>query len=159
MELKVQELTQDSFAPFGSFSDVQAGYGDEIISFMPDRMLQYIGTPALDSISSIRIQHRPLIVDVTEYHNGCEEVFGGFNCDLVFHVGLLGRDQKPDFNSFRLFRLPRGYFARVKRMVLHHAGFVLNQNDVATGIVLLPPATYTIDCTVLPVEPKIKLIV
>ena len=159
MELRVQELTKDTFAPFGTYFDIQTGYGDEIISFLPDRMLHYIGTPALDSISTIRIQYRPLFVDVTEFHHGCEEVFGGFNCDLVFHVGLLDKDQQPDFDSFRLFRLPRGCFARVKRMVLHHAGFVMNQEDIATGIVLLPPATYTIDCTVLPIEPKIILIV
>jgi len=158
MQLKVQELTNSEFSQYGTYFNVHEGYDQEAISFLPDRMLHFMGSPSLESVSSIRIRFRPLRINITEYHNECEEVFGGFNCDIVFYVGLLGSEGKPDFDSFSLFRLPSGYFARVKRKVLHHAGFVLNKKDVADGIVLLPPAAYTIDCKVLSIDPNIDLL-
>ena len=109
MGLTIQELTNESFSEFGTFFDVHKGYDDGIISFLPDRMLHYIGSPALDSLCSIRVRYRPIEISVTEYHENCEEVFGGFNCDIVFHVGLLGADGTPDMGSFRMFRLRRGH--------------------------------------------------
>lgn len=148
-KLKIRELTADAFAPYGTYFDVKSGYGDGAIGFQADRMLHYIGTPSLDSICSISMKYRPLELTVTEYHNDCEEVFGGFNCDVAFHVGLTKASGEIDYNSIAVFRLPAGCYARVKRGVLHHAGFVLDSNQVAYGIVLLPPATYTIDCHVL----------
>jgi ureidoglycolate hydrolase len=146
MELTVQELDREAFAPYGTYFDIHKGYNEEPVSFIPDRMLHYIGTPALDSLCSIRLRYRNIEIDVTEYHNDCEEVFGGFNCDIVFHVGLLDDDGKPDLSSIAMFRLPAGAYARVKRKVLHHAGFVLHEDDVADGLVILSPAAYTIDC-------------
>lgn len=147
--LKAQELTNEAFAPYGTFFNVHEGYDEGVISFQADRMPHFIGAPAMDSICSIRIRHRPLELTVTEYHIGCEEVFGGFNCDVVFHVGQMDDGNKPIMDSIKVFRLPTGTFARVKRRVLHHAGFVINKNDVGDGIVLLPPWTYTVDCSVI----------
>ncbi len=152
MKLVVQELTKDTFAPYGTYFSVHEGYDYGTISFLPDRMLHYIGSPSLGSLCSIRLRYREIAINVTEYHDDCEEVFGGFNCDIIFHVGLLGNDGQPDLNSFRMFRLPKGYYARVKRRVLHHAGFVLDKNDVADGIVILSPSAYTIDCKVINLE-------
>ena len=149
MKLKVQELTPEAFAPYGTFFQLHEGYDDGEISFQPDRMPHYIGCSGLDSVCSIRMRYRPLELTVTEYHDGCEEIFGGFNYDVAFHVGLLGDDNKPIMDSIKVFRLPAGSFARVKRRVLHHAGFVMNQSDVADGLVLLPPCTYTVDCKVI----------
>jgi len=159
VNLKLKELTAEEFSPYGTFFDMAEGYTQDPISFIPDRMLHYIGSPSLSSVSSIRLRYRPLKVDIVEYHDDCEEVFGGFNQDIVFHVGLLGPENKPAIESSSLFKLPKGCFARVKRKVLHHAGFVLGKDDVADGIVLLPPAAYTIDCHVLEIDPQLDLII
>jgi len=157
MELHVQELTPDAFAPYGTYFDVYEGYSDDPVSFQADRMLYQVGIP-IGSACSIRLKYRPLEITVTEYHDYCEEVFGGFNHDIVFHVGLLGKDGQPDLSTFAVFRLPAGSFARVKRNVLHHAGFVLNEQEQAAGVILLSPSAYTVDCKVIELEEAIKII-
>lgn len=149
MKLKVEKLTADAFAPYGTFFNVHEGYDNGEVSFQADRMPHFIGTAGLDSICSIRMRYRPLELSVTEYHEDCEEVFGGFACDVAFHVGLLGDDNKPILDTIKVFYMPAGTFARVKRRVLHHAGFVLKEGDVADGLVILPPCTYTVDCKVI----------
>lgn len=148
MRIKAEKLTNDEFAPYGTFFDPKEGYGEGEITFQPDRMLYYVGG-RVGSICSIRMKYRAIEMTVTEYHDECEEVFGGFGCDVVFHVGLLGDDNKPIMNSIRVFRLPAGCFVRVKRRVLHHAGFVLAKDDTAYGLVVLSPSAYTIDCKVI----------
>ena len=159
MQLTVQEITAESFAPYGSVLYPCEGHSSGEISFLPDRMLHFVGAPALDSLSTICIRYRPIVLSITEYHDDTEEVFGGFNHDLVFHVGHLKQNNTPDLNSLAMFKLPKGAFARVKRRVLHHAGFVLGKDDVAYGVVLLSPSAYTIDCKVIdfqnPIEVKL----
>ena len=157
MKIKAQELTAAAFEPYGSYMNIHDGFSDDVISFRPDRLVQCIGAPALDSLCTIRIQPRPYTLTVTEYHEHCEEVFGGYDCEMLFHVGLLGDDGKPDLNTIRVFRMPAGTFCRVKRYVLHHAPFVCG-NESADGIVLLPPATYTIDCKVLSYDTPIEIV-
>jgi hypothetical protein len=148
MKIKVQELTAEAFSPYGTFVNPRAGHGDGEIAFQPDKLLYHPGGETA-SLCTICMRYRPLVLKPTEYHEYCEEVFGGFNCDVVFHVGLLDKDCEPDLNSIKVFRLPAGWYARVKRYVLHHAGFVLDKDDTAYGIVLLSPSAYTIDCKVL----------
>ncbi|MCI8524593.1 MAG: hypothetical protein HFF17_01425 [Oscillospiraceae bacterium] len=157
MNVKVQELTAEAFAPYGTFINVHDGFSNETISFQADRMLHYIGAPALDSLSTIRIRPRPLQLTVTEYHNDTEEVFGGYAADMLFHVALLGADNKPDLDTLAVFRMPAGTFCRVKRRVLHHAPFTLG-DQAEDGIVLLSPAAYTIDCHVLDFDAPISII-
>ena len=157
IKMKVQELTTESFAPYGSFINLYEGYSDAEISFIPDRMLHFIGAPALDSLCSLKLKYRQLNLTETEYHENCEELFGGYAVDTIFHVGLLTPNGKPDLDSVKVFRLPAGYFCRVKRKVLHHAPFVVKPDQVAVGLVMLPPATYTIDCQVLKFEEPIPI--
>ena len=157
MIIKAQELTVESFAPYGSFINPMNGYeGDETIEFTPDRMMYQVGG-RIGSMSSIRIKWRPMEFGVTEYHDECEEVFGGFGCEVVFHVGLVSRTNQPIPESFAVFRHPAGWYARVKRRVLHHAGFVVGKDDVAAGVVLLSPSAYTIDCHVIELEQPIGI--
>lgn len=158
MQVRVRPISSEAFAPYGTYINVHEGYSEDAISFQPDRMLHYIGAPALDSLCTIRLRYRPLELTVTEYHNHCEEHFGGFAMDVLFHVALLDADGKPDLNTVTVFCLPAGGFCRVKRRVLHHAPFVMEKGQVDDGIVLLPPATYTIDCEVLNYEEAIEII-
>ena len=147
-KLKIQELTAEAFEPYGTFFDINAGYGDGEIEFIADRMFQYIGVSGYDSLCSIRVKDRPLELSVTEYHEYVEEVSGGFDEDVAVHVGLLDKNGEIDYDSIKVFRLPKGCFIRVKRNVLHHAAFALD-GKTATGLILLSPSAYTVDCKVL----------
>ena len=155
MKVKVQALTADAFAPYGSFVNIHDGFNDDAISFQADRMLHLTGTD-IGSLCTIRLQPRPFQLTVTEYHDDCEEVFGGYTVDTIFHVGLLGADGKPDLDTIAVFKMPAGTFCRVKRKVLHHAPFVLGK-EAGDGIVLLSPSAYTIDCHVLDYDAPIDI--
>lgn len=147
-KLTITELTEEAFAPYGSFINIHDGFSSDTISFQPDRLLQLIGTSSLSSLCTIRICPRPFLLTETEYHNDCEELFGGYSVPMLFHVALMGADGKPDPKTIKVFEMPAGTFCRVKRKVLHHAPFVLG-NEPAEGLVFLSPSAYTIDCHVL----------
>ena len=156
MAIKVQQLDKESFAPYGSFFSVHEGYSDDTISFLPDRLL-LLGSASIGSLCSIRLRYRPLEITTSEYHDDCEEVFGGFNTDVIFHVGLLGNDGQPDLNTYKVFMMPAGCYARLKRKVLHHAAYVHDNSVVADGLVILPPAAYTIDCKTIDLNQPITI--
>lgn len=156
MKIKVSELTAEAFAPYGTYANSHAGYGEGSISFLPDRIIQMTGG-TLNSLCSIRLKYRPFVITDTEYHNDCEELFGGFNNDVIFHVCRMTKQLEPDLDTLRVFRLPAGCFCRVKRGVLHHAPFAIEPGQVTDGIVMLPPTTYTIDCETLCFDTPVEI--
>lgn len=155
-KVEISELTQEAFEPYGSFINMHDGFSDDEISFQADRMLQLIGPSGLSSLCTIRIQPRPMQLTVTEFHNDCEELFGGYSVDMLFHVALMDKEGKPDYDTVKVFRLPAGTFCRVKRKVLHHAPFILDDRS-ADGLVFLSPSAYTIDCHVLNFDEPIDI--
>lgn len=158
MKIKAQELTAETFAPFGSFFNPlladENGSPKDPIRFYADRLPIFAEHSNHLALSALVLEVRPKVVDVTEYHRNCEEVFGGYAVDTVFHVGLLDKNEEPDIASFKAFILPKGHWARVKRMICHHAPFVMG-SERGIGLVILPPFTYTVDCVVKTLEEKI----
>lgn len=152
--VKAEELSYESFSPFGSFfnpEDCGVPLGSDVgpVKFHPDRLIQLFEYSNMAAISCLVIEPRELVVNVTEIHLHTEEVFGGFTKDVFFHVGPAGSSE-PDLSQFKVFRLPAGWWARIKRGVWHHAPFI-SGNESTFGIVVLPPATYTADCFVVDV--------
>ena len=156
MKLKVQALTAEAFAPYGTFVNMHDVNADGKTVFQPDRMLQYLGTSTYMSLSTLRVYPRPLELTETEYHDDCEEVFGGYGVDMLFHVALMGEDGGPNLDTIAVFKMPKGTFCRVKRRVFHHAPFVCDDN-YADGTVLLSPAAYTTDCLLIDFDTPIEI--
>lgn len=152
--LRVEELSWESFSPFGTYFNPLAcgpALGGEDrrgpVRFYPDRILLLFEHSNIVAISPLVVEPRDLIVTATEAHLHTEEAMGGFTKDVVFHVGPPG-DGSPDTSRFRVFRLPAGWWVRLARGVWHHAPFVLGK-EATVGTVILPPATYTADCRVV----------
>ncbi len=151
MEIQVEKITKDNFAEFGSVLDpyncgeALKGYGEEVL-FHPDKMPLTFAGGSVISVCPLIIKKRSFDVEISEYHEFCEEVIGAFNADVIFHVGL--PSEKPDLSKFKAFYLPKNCFSRLKRKVWHGAPWVIKENETQ-GWVLLPPYTYTCDCVVV----------
>ena len=148
----VKELAESAFAPFGTYFN-PADSGPALmgeagpVRFYPDRLLCLFENSNYVALSQLALEPRALNITATEIHAHTEEVFGGFTRDVLFHVGPAG-NTTPDLSRFKVFHLPAGWWARIKRNVWHHAPFVIGA-ETTMGIVLLPPATYTNDCYVV----------
>lgn len=158
--LRVEKLTEDAFSPFGTFIDPQnlgapVNDKDDPFLFFADKMIQQFSASNNIAVSPLVVKPRPFIISVTEKHEYTEEVFGGFNQDVCFHVQL-DNNGKPDIASTRVFSLPAGSWVRLKRHVWHHAPFVLGENE-ALGTVLLPPHTFTNDCLVVSLKEQLEV--
>lgn len=151
--LEIQEIKEITFAKYGSSLDPLSGakkpedLGAERVLFFPDRMLQTFATTNLIAFCPLIIKPRELVIVDAERHSFTEEVLGGFTEDVCFHV-LPAQDGGPDLEKMEVFRLPAGWWVRLKRGVWHKAPFVLG-NKATCGTVVLPPHTYTNDCEVV----------
>lgn len=158
--LKVEELSEKSFSLFGTFFDpLNCGQdmdkGTSPLLFYPDRLVLLYENSNYVSVSPLIVKPRPLTINVTENHSYAEEAMGGFDQDVVFHVGPAG-DKEPDPDQFRVFRLPAGWWVRIKRGVWHLGPYTVNDQQTI-GTVILPPSTYTNDCRVIELNEEIKI--
>lgn len=156
MKVKAQALTQDVFEPFGSFvlpQSVDAGVSS--VDYRPDQLVSTFAASNMASLSVLRLAQREFCTEIAEMHEYTEEILGGFQNDVVFHVAAptIG---KPEPKEFVVFRLPAYGFIRLKRKVWHHAPFPVNQGMVQ-GVVILPPFTYTHDSIVIRLDEKIEI--
>ncbi len=146
----MQELKDDAFSQYGSFLNSRncgeplRGQRSDSIQFYPDRMLQAFATTNIIAYCPLVIKPRPLQILDIEKHIYTEEVLGGFDQDVCFHVATtLGDTVRSE--HIRVFRLPAGWWVRLKRGVWHKAPYALGDTPTH-GMVILPPGTYANDC-------------
>ena len=143
MELEAKKPTFDNFGQFGTvlnpYDCGQPINPGLVFPYYNDRIhLSFNG----GNLTTLNIQisgERPLNFDVTEMHKNTEELFGGFNKDIVFHVGLES-DDLPDFLTFEAFILEKYHWVRLKRRIFHWAAFNIEEGQ-AIGWYILPPFT------------------
>ena len=160
MNLKAKKINKDDFAKYGTFLDPNniktVCLGDEKEQlFCPDALTFCFSAGTLISLSIIIVQKRPMVEYNIEYHKYTEEVVGGFTDDVVFLVGLPGKE--PDLSKFETFILPEFNWIRLKRGIWHYGQFPINNNNVM-GWCLLPPFTYQNDTVEVKLEEPIEII-
>jgi len=159
MELKVEKIIAKSFDEFGSILNPYdcgkpLGEGPGI-AYYADKLPLTFSCSTLITLNFLKMEKRPFILDSTEAHDYTEELIGGFNEDIVFHVGPA--NLKPDFSKFRAFILPKNYWCRYKKGVWHGGPYAIKEGVVSLGWVLLPPFTYANDARNVIIEPPIKI--
>ena len=88
MSIKVEQLTKEAFAPFGTFYD-PANIGLPLAgewgrnNFFPDQLVLKIPCGSLMAVSSTKINPGPLKIDATEWHD-TDEAIGGLPKILFF---------------------------------------------------------------------------
>lgn len=161
MNLKVKKITSENFSEYGTVLD-PFDCGEPInpntpFPYYPDRLQLTFSAGNIATLNVQIYKKRPLIIDATEAHDYTEEIFGGFDADLIFYVGPINK-RKPDISKFEAFFLPKLYWVRLKRGIFHEAAFLIN-NEKSIGWVILPPFTYNNDTRFYHLEEKIKILV
>ncbi len=151
LKTTIKELTLQAFQPYGSFANMlnptTAHLGEPPIQFFRDMLPLDLGTATTASFSICRVETRPNIVDVTEYHNTCAEGILPLDGDVLIHVGPATPTGQLPLDAIEIFRVPQGTMVTLRPGVWHHAPFAHDTN-VVNVLIVLPERTYAIDCAV-----------
>ena len=152
-KVRIEELTRDAFAPFGTFANMlnpdTEAIGESPSKFHRDMVLLPTMHPqSLTAFSTCRVEKRPLVVDVTEYHSYTAEGNLPLDADALIHVGPATANGIVPWDKIRIFRVPRGTFVTTYPGVWHHAPFA-HGADVLNMLIVLPERTYANDCVVV----------
>lgn len=158
--VRMKELQFEAFAPYGVFANMinptTNKIGAEPIEFFRDMAPLGLGDATTASFSICRVLQRPLVVDVTEYHNTCGEANLPLDGDILIHVGPATPPGVVPLDQFEVFRVPKGTLVCIRPGVWHHAPFALNAREVNT-VVVLPERTYAVDCIVYAIPEKDRI--
>lgn len=155
--LGVRTLTQEGFAPFGSFASLTPPQSEplvdgELIKFWPCCATMNLGPMANGQVDFgiCQVAWRPLVVDVTEYHSYTMEGILPLDGDVYIHVAEPTADGSPpdDTEKFQIFRVPQGTMVVLKAGVWHHAPHATEEGAVVNTMIVLAPRTFINDCHV-----------
>jgi ureidoglycolate lyase len=119
------------------------------IEFFRDMaLLDLAGKPA--SFSVCRVEKRPPVIDVSEYHTGCGEGALPLDGDILMHVGPATASKEPPLSEIEVFLVPKGTFVAIRPGVWHHAAFA-HRCKAVNVLIVLPERTYANDCIVAPI--------
>ena len=121
--------------------------GVKPIEFFRDMIPMDLAGASNASFSVCRVEQRPLVIDVTEYHSSCTELNIPLDSDLLMHVGPATPNGVVPLDAIEVFRVPKGTCVTMRPGVWHHAPFVTDA-DEGNCLVVLPERTYANDCEV-----------
>jgi ureidoglycolate lyase len=159
----IKELTLETFCPYGSFANMinpqTAQIGAKPIEFFRDMVLVDLSPRTTASLSVCRVEERPLIIDVTEYHSHCSEGLLPLDGDVLIHVGPATPKGEVSLDGIEIFRVHRGTLVSLRPGVWHHAPFA-HQSAYVNVLIMLPERAYANDCTVyaIPEEQQIEIV-
>lgn len=149
-QVKVETITQESFAPFGQFytMDKPQGYAlcGELHKFFPDRLL---------ADSNHRVGYSPILVSKPErmvitqqeYHTTTWEMILPMNDDMILHVAPASAGT-PVTHLVKAFLVPKHTLVRMNAGIWHLAPLPATAEELA-AMIILPECTYANDCTVV----------
>ncbi|MGC4018733.1 MAG: DUF4867 family protein [Muricomes sp.] len=150
LKIKKEELTHESFAPFGSFYCMTdpAGHSlnGEIHRFFPDRLTESYNTRI--GFSSILVKKpEEMIIEQVEYHTTTPEIILPLNDDMILHVAPASAGV-PVTSLTKAFLVPKGVMVKVNTAIWHLAPLPANESELQ-ALIILPECTYVNDCTVV----------
>lgn len=161
-KVTIKELTRENFCVYGSFANMinpqTLLIGEKPIEFFRDMVLVDLAASTSAFLSVCRVEKRPLVVDVTEFHSYCGEGILPLDGDVLIHVGPAAPKGVMNLEQIEIFRVPKGTFVSLRPGVWHHAPFAYNSESVNV-LIILPERTYANDCTVyeIPEEKRIEI--
>ena len=149
-KIKLEKLTKEAFAPFGSYYDMANpdGYGlsGAIHTFYPDRLTAYFGGQV--AFSPIVVKN-PVEYKITqaEYHTTTAEIILPISGDMIIHVAPPSAGAYvPEYT--KAFLVPKNTLVKLNACVWHLAPLPAT-DDSLTAIIVLPESTYMNDCKVV----------
>lgn len=148
--IKVEELTRDSFSPFGVFYDMLHPAGvaltGELHSFYPDRLSEAWSYRVGFSPITVKRPEKMVITQV-EHHFTTPEMILPLDDDMILHVSP-ATSEYPDLDEAKAFLVPKGTLVKIATAIWHLAPLPAN-NDSLTAMIILPETTYARDCPVI----------
>ena len=161
-EIKIKELSLESFASYGSYANMLnpecLKLGQKPIEFFRDMVRLNLGSYTIASFSICRVENRPLVVDISEFHSSCGEGNLPLDADILIHVAPASRNGEFPADSIEIFRVPKGTMISLNPGVWHHAPFAADC-DYANVLIVLPERTYANDCTVYQIPEDKRIVV
>ena len=155
MEVNIEELSMESFRPFGSFAAMidpdSICIGAKPVEFFRDMITLNLGQNSIVSFSICRVEKREPVIDTTEYHSHCGEGIMPIDGDVLIHVAPATPNGETPYDRIRVFRVPRGTMVVLNPGVWHHAPFAYGSQYVNT-LIALPERAYANDCSVVTLE-------
>ena len=158
--IKVEKLTHESFAPFGTFYDLTNPSGHsldgEIHKFFPDRVTAYHqGEVAFSPL----LVKKPDVMKVTqiEYHSHTCELILPINDDVILHLAEPSGG-KPITDKTKAFLIPKNTLVKLKACIWHMAPLPVNEEQL-TALIILPQCTYMNDCIVVDLKEDEQFII
>jgi ureidoglycolate lyase len=151
--VKVEELSVEKFLPFGFYANLINPDAEKLgaapIEFFRDMVQQDLGGAPSASFSTLRVEKREPVIDVTEYHAMTGEGILPLDNDVLLHVGpATASDAGVPLDKIRVFRVPKGTMVVLRPGVWHHAPFTVDDKPVNI-LIVLPERTYANDCQVV----------
>lgn len=148
--VKVEKLTRESFAPFGTFYTMSSpdGYAlcGELHSFYPDRVTADSNHRIGFSPITVKKPER-MIITQQEYHTTTWEMILPLDDDMILHVAPASAG-KVVTELAKAFLVPKNTLVKINAAIWHLAPLPA-YNDKLTAMIILPECTYANDCTVV----------
>jgi ureidoglycolate lyase len=149
--IKPIALSRDAFRIFGAYETLldpaTPFIGAAPVQFFRDMLDLSFMPGGLASFSVCRVEPRPTVIDVLEYHSACGEALLPLDGDVLVQAGPATAGSEPPLDALQAFHVPRGTLLTLKPGVWHHAPFALGGSAVHI-LIVLPPRSYANDCVV-----------
>ncbi len=156
--IKVEQLTLEAYKPFGTYANLinptDEKLGSKPVEFFRDQLQIDVNSNNMFSYSCCRVEKRPMIIDILEYHSKCGEVVLPLDNDILLQVApATGNNDPLPLDKMRVFFVPKGTAITIKPGVWHWGPFTPNDQP-ANILINLPERTYANDCIVVNLEEK-----
>lgn len=149
-QVKIEALTKEAFAPFGSFYSMTEPEGHALKGplhcFYPDRIWDaYSGHVGFSPISVKKPER--MVIDAVEYHTTTTEIILPLDDDMILHVAPASAGV-PVTDLTHAFRVPKNTMVQMKAAIWHLCPLPA-EKDMLHALIVLPECTYANDCTVV----------
>lgn len=149
--IKVQKLTHESFAPYGSFAPMvnpAEHLTERQFGFFPDSVALNIGMPnSIVTFSTCRMKACEHIIKSIECHTYTGEGIMPLDGDCILHFALPNKEFEKAVELIECFYVPKGTMISINPGVWHFAPFAADTESIST-LIVLPTRTYANDCIV-----------
>lgn len=153
--LKIETLTHEAYAPFGTFYNMEQpeGYAlaGELHRFFPDRLSESYTTRAAFSPILVKKPEKMVITQV-EYHTTTPEIILPLNDDMILHVAPASAGT-PVPELAHAFLVPKHTLIKINTAIWHLCPLPAHADELCAMIVL-PECTYANDCRVVDLKPE-----
>ena len=154
--VKVESLSLEAYKPFGTYANLinpsDEKLGAPPVEFFRDQLQLDVRGDVSFSYSCCRVEKRPMIIDILEYHSSCGEVVLPLDNDILLQVApATGNGDPLPLDKMRVFFVPKGTAITIKPGVWHWGPFTPNEQP-ANILINLPERTYANDCIVVNLE-------